>query len=149
NVPRPTDPYPFDWSATEHGILVANGFVYLSGNGATDGMILKFTTDGEFVAQWGCGGLTCVQTNSNDLSQFWRIADMDYDPDTNEIYVADGYGNKRIAVVNADTGEIVRYWGAYGQNPVSDENLPQYNPESPNFGSPMHCVVIGKDDLVY
>jgi len=149
--PRPetAGELPYDWPATEHGILVHGGFVYIAGNGGTDGMILKFTTAGEFVAQWGCGGADCVQTNSNDLNQFWRIADMDFDEEANEIYVADGYGNKRIAVVNADTGEVVRWWGAYGQNPVDDTTLPSYNPDSANFASPMHCVVIANDGLVY
>ncbi len=136
----------YDWPATEHGLLVANGFVYVAGNGDTDAMILKFTTEGEFVDQWGVSG---PQTNSNDLTQFWRVADMDYDEEANEIYVADGYGNKRVAVVNADTGEIVRHWGAYGQNPVDDTTLPSYTPDSANFASPVHCVVLANDDMVY
>ncbi len=149
-VPRPTEvDTRYDWPAVEHGILVADGFVYVAGNGQTDGMIVKFTTDGEFVDQWGCGGEACVQTNSNDLSQFWRVADMAYDAEANEIYVADGYGNKRIAVVNADNGEIVRYWGAYGQNPVDDTTLPSYDPTSANFASPMHCVVLSNEGLLY
>jgi hypothetical protein len=146
-VPREVnEDLPYDWPATEHGILVANGFVYVGGNGATDGMLLKFTTDGEFVAQWGVVG---EQTSSNDTTRFWRIADMDYDEEANEIYIADGYGNKRVAVVNADTGEIVRYWGAYGQNPVDDTSLPPHNPTSPNFASPVHCILVADSGLVY
>ena len=40
----------YDWPQQEHSILVDNkGFVWLSGNGKTDGMVLKFTTDGKFV----------------------------------------------------------------------------------------------------
>jgi len=136
----------YDWPATEHGILVAKGFVYLAGNGANDGMILKFKTDGTFVAEWGGVG-PC--TNSNDLTRFCQVADMDYDPATNEIYVADGYGNKRVAVVDADTGKIKRYWGAYGQNPVDDKTLAVDNPKSPNFGNPVHCVSLAKNGMVY
>lgn len=142
----PGEDLGYDWPATEHGILVRNGFVYIGGNGAEDGMLLKFTTDGEFVAQWGDVGPI---TNSNDLTRFFRIADFDIDVEANELYVADGYGHKRLAVINPDTGEVIRYWGAYGQNPVDDTALPQYNPDSPNFGSPVHCVVIANNGLVY
>ncbi len=136
----------YDWPATEHGILVRKGFVYLAGNADTDGMILKFTTGGKFVAQWGVVG---KGTSSNDTSRFWKVADMDYDPATNEIYVADGYGNKRLAVIDADTGKVKRFWGAYGQNPVDDTDMPSYNPKSKNFASPVHCAMIAKNGEVY
>ena len=136
----------YDWPQTEHGILARKGFVYVAGNGATDGMILKFTDEGKFVAEWGGVG-KC--TSSNDTTRFCQVADMDYDEAANEIYVSDGYGNKRVAVVDADTGEIKRYWGAYGQNPVDDTNLPVDNPTSKNFASPVHCVTLAKDGLVY
>jgi len=146
-VPRTdTSKLGYDWPATEHGILVRKGFVYLAGNGDTDGMILKFTTAGKFVAEWGVVG---KQTNSNDTSRFWKVADMDYDAAANEIYVADGYGNKRVAVLDADTGKVKRYWGAYGQNPVDDTTLPATNPKSKNFGSPVHCVTLAKNGDVY
>jgi DNA-binding beta-propeller fold protein YncE len=145
--PRPaTTKLGYDWPATEHGILVAKGFVYLAGNGANDGMILKFTTDGKFVAEWGGVG-PC--TSSNDMTRFCQVADMDYDPATNEIYVADGYGNKRVAVVDADTGKIKRIWGAYGQNPIDDKSLPADNPKSANFGNPVHCITLAKNGMVY
>jgi hypothetical protein len=146
--PRPrvaTATLGYDWPATEHGILVRKGFVYLAGNGAMDGMILKFTLEGKFVAQWGVVG-AC--TTSLDMNRFCQVADMDFDDAANEIYVADGYGNKRIAVVDADTGKIKRIWGAYG-NPPSDMNLPQANPKSANFGNPVHCVTLAKDGMVY
>ena len=146
-VPRTdTSKLGYDWPSTEHGILVRKGMVYLAGNGDTDGMILKFTTAGKFVAQWGVVG---KQTSSNDTTRFWKVADMDYDPATNEIFVADGYGNKRVAVVDADSGKIKRYWGAYGQNPVDDTTLAVDNPKSKNFGSPVHCVTIAKNGDVY
>jgi DNA-binding beta-propeller fold protein YncE len=90
----------------EHGILVDNkGFVWLTGSGNGDGMILKFTTDGKFVKQLGKRG---PLTSSTDLSQFGQAAALAIDVQANEIYVADGYGNHRVAVVDADTGEIKR-----------------------------------------
>ena len=136
----------YDWPLSEHGILVdPKGFVWLSGNGEGDNMVLKFTTDGKFVKQIGKSG---PPTGSTDLSQFGRAAALEFDKETNEIYVADGYGNHRVAVLDADTGEIKRVWGAYGK-PPTDDDLPAYNPESPQFANPVHCIAIGKDGFVY
>ena len=136
----------YDWPLQEHGILVDNkGFVWLSGNGNGDNMVLKFSTDGKFVKQIGKSG---PLTSSIDLSQFGMVAALEIDPRANEIYAADGYGNHRVAVLDGDSGEIKRIWGAYGR-PPTDENLPAYNPESPQFANPVHCIALAKDGLVY
>ena len=136
----------YDWPLQEHGILVDNkGFVWLTGNGKGDNMVLKFTVDGKFLKEIGKSG---PLTSSTDLTQFGQAAALDYDPQANEIYVADGYGNHRVAVFDAETGEIKRIWGAYG-NPPSDMNLPTFNPKSANFGNPVHCVTLAKDGMVY
>jgi DNA-binding beta-propeller fold protein YncE len=143
----PGDNLGYDWPATEHGILVddAKGFVWLTGSGKDDAMVLKFTTDGKFVKQLGRRG---PLTSSTDLTQFGQAAALALDAAANEIYVADGYGNHRVAVFDADSGVIKRIWGAYGK-PPTDEKLGQYNPSSPQFGNPVHCVVLAKSGLVY
>jgi hypothetical protein len=142
----PGDNQGYDWPLQEHAILVDNkGFVWLSGNGDGDGMVLKFTSDGKFVKQVGKRG---PQTSSADLSQFGRVADLKLDAKANEIYAADGYSNHRVAVLDADTGDIKRIWGAYGK-PPTDDNLPNYTPDSPQFANPVHCIALSKDDLVY
>ena len=82
------------------------------------------------------------------MSQFGQAAALEFDKETNEIYVADGYGNHRVAVLDADTGEIKRVWGAYGR-PPTDDDRPAYNPDSPQFANPVHCIAIGKHGLVY
>jgi DNA-binding beta-propeller fold protein YncE len=136
----------YDWPLQEHGILVDNkGFVWLSGNGKGDNMVLKFTTDGKFVKQIG---KSAPLTGSTDLSQFGQVAALEFDKQANEIYAADGYGNHRVAVLDGDTGEIKRVWGAYGK-PPTDDDLPAYNPKSPQFANPVHCITLGKDGLVY
>ncbi len=136
----------YDWPLNEHGILVDNkGFVWLSGNGKGDNMVLKFTTDGKFVKQIGKSG---PLTSSTDLSQFGQVAALELDKDANEIYAADGYGNHRVAVLDGDTGAIKRVWGAYGR-PPTDDNLPAHNPESPQFANPVHCIALGRDGFVY
>jgi DNA-binding beta-propeller fold protein YncE len=142
----PSENPGYDWPLQEHGILVDNkGFVWLSGNGKDDAMVLKFTTDGNFVKELGRRG---PLTSSTDLTQFGLAAGFALDAPANEIYVADGYGNHRVAVLDADSGAIKRIWGAYGK-PPTDEKLAEYNPDSPQFGNPVHCVVLAKSGLVY
>jgi NHL repeat len=142
----PGDNLGYDWPEQEHAIMVDNkGFVWLTGNGKTDGMILKFTTDGKFIKELG---RRAAPTSSTDLTQFGLVASLVLDADANEIYAADGYGNHRVAVLDADTGAIKRIWGAYGR-PPTDQDLPKYNPDSPQFANPVHCVILTKDGLVY
>jgi hypothetical protein len=139
----------YEWPSNEHGIHVDNdGFVWIGGNGEEDNQILKFTADGEFVMQIGASG---ANQGSNDTENLGRPADMDVDEEANEIYVADGYGNRRVIVFDTETGEYRGHWGAYGNTPHDDE-LPPYDPEaepSQQFGSPVHCVRIARDGLIY
>ena len=68
-----------------------------------------------------------------------------------ELYVADGYDNRRIIVFDAKTGAYKRHWGAYGKTP-SDDKLPAYKPDAPlsqSFANPVHCVRLSNDGLVY
>ena len=72
-------------------------------------------------------------------------------PSANEAYLADGYLNKRVAIVDADTGKLKRYWGAYGNKP-DDTDLGPYKPEAPaaqQFRNPVHCADLSRDGLVY
>ena len=62
------------------------------------------------------------KANSQDMENFGRPAKLVVDPKTNEAYIADGYGNKRVAVIDADTGKMKRYWGAYGNKPEDGPN---------------------------
>jgi hypothetical protein len=105
----------YDWPNSNHGLFVDHkGIVWMGGNVGTDRQILKFTQDGKFVAQFGKPG---AQLNSNDMENFGRPAKIFVDPKENEAYIADGYGNKRVAVIDADTGKFKRIWGAYGNKP--------------------------------
>ena len=88
---------------------------------------------------------------SNNAENFGRVAKIWVDPKTNEAYIADGYLNKRVAVLDADTGTMKRYWGAYGNKP-DDTNLGPYDPKAPpaqQFRNPVHCVERSNDGLVY
>ncbi len=88
---------------------------------------------------------------SNDTAQLGKPAETAVDKDANEIYVADGYGNRRVIVFDATTGAYKRHWGAYGNKPDDTRQAP-YDPSAPvaqQFGNPVHCVKIANDGLVY
>src|SRR5215831_3368499 len=138
----------YKWGNDGHGIHVDyNNFVWVGDNNAdTGGHIYKFTRDGKFVMRIGKPGKA---TGSNDIEHLGRPADMVVDPATNELFVADGYGNKRVIVFDAATGAYKRHWGAYGK-PPSDEKI-EWDPKGPppqQFGNPVHCITITKDGLV-
>jgi len=129
----------YDWPQNEHGIFVdAQGNVWLAGNAEKDAQILKFTRDGRFLMQIGKPGMSTGDADTKNLS---RPADVRLDPATNELFVADGYGNHRVIVFDAATGAYKRHWGANGR-PPGDQSVKQ-------FKNPVHCIRIAKDGLVY
>ena len=138
----------YEWPAAEHGIFIDHmDNVWIGGSDATDAQILKFSREGDFLLQIGRQG---QGQGSNDLENFGQPAEIDVDPETNEVFVADGYGNRRVAVFDADTGEYRRHWGAYGNRPTDDAYA--YDPDaalSQQFGRPVHCATIANDGLVY
>ena len=93
------------------------GNVWIGGNGGPDSHVLKFTAEGEYLSTYGEPG---QPIDSNAMDHFGRVADVEFDFAANEAYFADGYGNRRVAVVDIDTGEIKRTWGAYGNVPDDD-----------------------------
>jgi DNA-binding beta-propeller fold protein YncE len=139
----------YEWPSSNHGVHVDyKGNVWIGGNGEKDAQILKFTKDGKFLMQVGHFG---KNGGSNDPENFGRPAKIWVDPKTNEAYVADGYLNKRVAVLDADTGKMKRYWGAYGNKP-DDANLGPYDPKAPpaqQFRNPVHCIERTNDGLLY
>lgn len=135
----------FDWPKNEHGIYVdPKGDVWIAGNDNADHMLLKFTGDGKFLLQIGSPGKSL---GSNAPNQLGRPAHMELDVVANELFVADGYQNRRVIVFDASTGAYKRHWGAYGNKP-DDTKIPDYNPDSPQFGNPVHCVRLMKDETV-
>ncbi len=140
----------FDWPKREHGIYVdKDDNVWLSGAGAGDRQILKFKNDGHFLMQIGHPSADPANSLRTDI--LGQPAGMEVDSGAHEIYIADGYLNKRVAVFDADKGTFKRMWGAYG-NPPNDVDPGVYNPAAPpdqQFRNPVHCVHISRDGLVY
>jgi hypothetical protein len=138
----------YEWPESNHGITVDHkGNVWIGGNGNTDTHILKFDKTGKFLLQLGKKG---VHNGSNDLQNFWRPAKIVADRTANEVYIADGYGNRRVIVLDGDTGKYKRHWGAYGNKP-DDVQVPAYTPTAPpskHFNT-VHCANVSNDGFVY
>lgn len=178
------------WPAREHGIFVdRNDYVYLAGNGQDNGArqqqglptfpwaasfgddshVLKFTSEGAFVYQIGNAGFAGpdsekIDGGPNGTPQPYLPADMSVDPRTNRLYVADGYGNRRVLIADAATGRYLGHFGAYGQNPVTDDpnagvadtdvgpwvtDYQAGNMQPRFFRSPMHCATVSNDGRLY
>jgi DNA-binding beta-propeller fold protein YncE len=148
----------YDWLGSEHNVYIDHkGFVWITGDSCKDvdkpddDQILKFTQDGEFVVQLGHPS---VSKGDNDTENFNRPPNVQVNPKTNELFVADGYGNHRIIVLNADTGEFKRMWGAFGNPPKGQYVCRPGEPETftgdgaPDFAVP-HVLLLSHDDLLY
>ena len=90
----------YQWPDSNHGLNIDNkGNVWIGGNGAMDGHVLKFTQDGTFVMQVGKKGVT---RDSLATDHFFQVAKTFFYAPANEVFVADGYGNRRVAVIDAE-----------------------------------------------
>ncbi len=151
----------YEWPSSNHGITIDHkGNVWIGGNGPGDSQVLKFDRGGKFLLQVGKANARMTQEGnakptyaggSNDPMSFGRVAKIFVDPSANEAYLADGYLNKRVAIIDADSGKLKRYWGAYGNKP-DDTNLGPYKPDAApvqQFRTPVHCADMSKDGLVY
>jgi DNA-binding beta-propeller fold protein YncE len=164
----------YEWPNTEHGIYVdPRGFIWIGGSGNGDNQLLKFTKDGKFLMQIGHAKQSKGNADTGNLNE---PADVFVYQKTNELFVADGYSNKRIVVFDADSGKFKRMWGAFGNVPVDDppapaggrgrgrgaaagggaegetlgRSRPDQGPDGPGqFVTPVHAVKVSNDGLVY
>ncbi len=145
----------YEWPETEHGIAVDNkGNVWIGGSGARDRQILKFTNDGKFLLQIGHALPSSEKerktANSADVDNLASAANMFVDAKANEVFVADGYVNRRVIVFDADTGRFKRQWGAYGNQPddVAPRTRDPKEKPSQQFNI-VHSVKMSADGIVY
>jgi DNA-binding beta-propeller fold protein YncE len=167
----------YDWPDSEHGIAVDyKDRVWIGGSAPIapslrnldDDMLLTFDNKGKFLLQ--IGGRT-ASTGNADTKTVHQSADVFVWPKTNEAFVADGYGNRRVIVFDADTGAFKRMWGAFGNAPIdvppavrgggagsggsagggraAAPALDTDGPGSQQFGGPVHAVKVSNDGLVY
>ena len=147
----------YEWPVSEHGIYVDHrNFVWITGNVGDDDQILKFTKNGKFVLQIGQRGQS---KGNSDTRNVHRAADVVVNPKTNEVFVADGYGNRRVIVFDGDTGAFKRMWGAYG-NVATDPPARAGGPGGRAGGAGpapedlaqfrnVHGIAMSNDGLVY
>src|SRR5579871_6423341 len=153
----------YEWPEREHGIHIDyKGFVWLGGNSCptnglpglkpvADDQLLKFTQDGKFVMQIGHSN----QSKGNaDTQNLHRPADEQVYAPTNELFVADGYGNHRVIVFDADTGAFKRMWGAFSNKPEDDDHCEivrktNFDAPGPQQLSVVHSLRVANDGLVY
>jgi len=160
----PSESGEYEWPSSNHGIIVDHkDNVWIGGNGPGDSHIVKFTRDGKFLMQLGRAdaratgetspqGRPVYERNSLDTESFGRVAKITFDAEENEMYVADGYFNRRVVVLDADTGAFKRFWGAYGNPPDDSVDLGRYSPAdppAPQFRGPVHCADLSHDNLLY
>ena len=152
----------YDWPGSNHGITAdPMDNLWIGGNGGDDAHILVFAQDGTFLKQFGSPGTRRADAfdeaepswsgNSMDPENFGRVAKISFDAGANEAYVADGYLNKRVAVLDIESGALKRYWGAYGNEP-DDADMGRYDPEAPaaqQFRNPVHAADPSNDGHVY
>ena len=142
----------YDWPANEHGIHVdPDGNVWVGGNSAqpeSDDMLLKFTPEGELLLQIGGRARS---SGNDDTANPMRPAESFVHAATGEVFVADGYGNRRVIVFDADTGEYKRRWGAFANTPLDPSAA---TGEADDRGGPgqfgiVHGIEVSSDGLVY
>ncbi len=172
----------YDWPDAEHNIFVdSHDNVYITGSSPSGGsrtqnsddMIVKFTADGKFLREFG--GRSKV-TGSNDRNAVNKPGDIFVWARTGELFIADGYGNRRVLVLDADTLTFKRMWGAFGKLPTDDAGSGGFGasgapgrgqtrpaPEAPSiparidtegpgpdrFMGPVHGIAVSNDGIVY
>ncbi len=134
--------------------------IWIAGN--SDGVVQKWSHDGsQLLLQIGTKGVcdgapttnpgapypTCGEPGRNTSRTLLNApadiaVDPNPDPVTGEpgsVYIADGYGNHRIVVFDRE-GNYLRQWGGAGSG---DSQFVERG------GGHPHCVVLGRDGLVY
>jgi len=134
--------------------------VWMSGTTPGDS-IIEFSRDGKFVRDFGHRGPKVpadqVKQDNQQTAIFPPgIGSFELDEDAREIFIADGFLNKRILVYDMDTGAFKRGWGGHGvplggidNNPTPDYDVSGPPPDQMPFAPAIHCVHFSRDGLVY
>jgi hypothetical protein len=138
---------PARWPRNPHGIFIDHDdFVWIGSY--VHHRVMKFTRDGTLVMTLGEYEAT---GGSDDPELLGGPAGIWVDPETNEAFIADGYRNRRVLVVDAETGAYLRHWGAYGEPPLDDYDFGDRDPAGapPRAFSTVHGLTGSRDGLIY
>jgi DNA-binding beta-propeller fold protein YncE len=172
----------YEWFDQEHGVYVDDrDNVWLTGSARpalagpgdrvlrSDNMLLKFTSTGKLQLQIGHRDQS---SGNSDTQNVYSATDLSVSSRTNEVFVADGYINRRVIVFDANTGAFKRMWGAFGNPPMDSSNMLQNartpprprgtgaapaaaaGPDlsgdgPPQYVGPVHSAKVSNDGLVY
>jgi hypothetical protein len=128
------------WPEGVEGIEVDDeANVWIFGYKADDHAALKFSREGDLLLRIGERGKPGGDASRTHLN---RPTTAYHDVAAREVFFSDGYGNHRVISFNSDTGEFIRMWGSYGEDPTTQ------TPERA-FGNPVHKVALGPDGMIY
>jgi sugar lactone lactonase YvrE len=136
-----------DWPREPHGIFVDHQDNVWIGS-YNRHRVMKFTRDGKLLLTLGEYEKTGGSADTHLLggpSGIW------VDPKSNEVFISDGYRNRRIIVFDIN-GKYLRHWGAYGKVPDDTE---KFDPKSmmsgalPNQFSTPHGITGSNDGKIY
>ena len=135
----------------EHALNVdPQGNIWVSGG---NHLVLKFSRAGKLLLQLGERNQT---SGSQHPTHLGAPASAGFYAPTNEVFIADGYLNRRVVVYDATTGKYKRHWGRHGKPPddtFEPHPLKAYaNEPSPGPGTYprfAHSADVSKDGLVY
>ena len=121
--------------------------IWVGGNG--DGIIQKYSHEGKLLLQIGqrgvfdsTDGTSKGKALNSNPAQFFNPAGVVVATNNGDIYVADGYGNRRVAVFDRE-GRFLRQWGRQATKEESETGA------GGAFAGVVHCVTISNAGLVY
>ena len=136
-----------DWPREPHGIFVDHQDNVWIGS-YNRHRVMKFTRDGKHLLTIG----EYEKTNgSADTHLLGGPSGIWVDPTTNEVFISDGYRNRRVIVFDTN-GKYLRHWGAYGKVPDDTE---RFDPRTmvtgalPQQFSTPHGITGSKDGKIY
>ena len=147
----PSDQY--DWPDQEHSVYPdPDDNIWISGSARpalagpgdrvlrSDNMLLKFDNKGKLIMQIGKRD---TSTGNDDTKNVYSATDLYVGPNPNEIFVSDGYINKRVIVFDKNTGAFKRMWGAFGNVPMDSPDMLK-NARTPPAPRPAPTPEIGR-----
>ncbi|HEY5622841.1 MAG TPA: hypothetical protein VIV14_03695 [Gammaproteobacteria bacterium] len=121
--------------------------LWVAGN--EDAIVQSYNHDGELLLQIGTKGL--FDTNDGTMEGQFTNQSRDrlnrpsgavVDPTNGDIYISDGYGNKRVVVFDKE-GNYLRQWGTHATAAERAAKTPG------TFANVVHCIELSNEGFVY
>lgn len=145
------------WPQSIHGIFVdSRNDIWLAGNGENDHVVLHFSDNGEFKGSFGERAKSLGNLDKNTLG---LPADVYHDVKNTRAFIADGYLNRRVVLIDSQDYSFRNFFSAYGNQPQALEEIKKeshlslsqglFDPQAPHFSDIVHCVVGARDGMLY